>query len=343
MKKLLLRYFNKKSVTLKCHQELTTRIDEGFQLKQQQSDTTKPSCCIDFLHKLPVELSCVVLSFCDEKTILECTHVSKYWYLLCKDNHVWRALYLHHHGMVYPPSYAAINYKQLYQRKLELVRRWRKGDNVHMQTVLGHADSIYCVQFDSEKIVTGSRDRTIKFWYGGYCFKTLKGHHASVLCLQYDDEILVSGSSDHTLLVWSMKTFQVVHCLRGHQSGVLDVCFDKVKIVSCSKDATIRVWQRETGALLQTLMGHRGPVNAIQFHENRLVSASGDTLIKLWDMETGHCLRDFAGHTHGLACIRFDGKKIVSGSNDKKIKVWNAGKNTCLVPSYIITLFFRYG
>lgn len=279
----------------------------------------------DFLHDLPIELAYLILSYCDEKTIFESTLVSKRWYLLCKDNHLWFQLYQQHHGIVYPSSNNIIDYKHLYERKTQLLSRWKHGHQ-QMQTIMGHSDSIYCVQFDTNRIITGSRDRTIKFWNiaSQHCYKTLKGHQASVLCLQYDDNILVSGSSDHTLLVWSMRTFQPIHCLRAHTSGVLDVCFNQTTIASCSKDATIRIWSR-SGQLLQTLIGHRGPVNAIQFKNNRLVSASGDTVIKLWDMETGQCLRDFVGHAHGLACIRFDGKRIVSGSNDNKIKVWNAG------------------
>lgn len=320
----LLRYFSNKKNNNKCVM-IDSRIDEGFQQQQSSIDVYS----IDFLLELPVEIACVVLGYCDEKTILECTIVSRYWHALCKDNHLWRDLYVQHHGTVYYNG-DEINYKHLYQRKLELVRRWRHGNNVRMQTILGHADSIYCVQFDHDRIITGSRDKTIKFWRDGYCYKTLKGHERSVLCLQYDSNWLVSGSSDNTVLVWSMKTYQIVHCLRGHQAGVLDVCFDTEKIVSCSKDATIRVWDPERGVLVQTLIGHRGPVNAIQFRGNRLVSASGDTLIKLWDLETGQCLRDFVGHSHGLACVRFDGKRIVSGSNDKKIKVWNAGKKGVL-------------
>lgn len=279
----------------------------------------------DFLHDLPIELAYLILSYCDEKTIFESTLVSRRWYLLCKDNYLWFQLYQQHHGIVYPSSNDTIDYKHLYERKTQLLSRWKHGHQ-QMQTIMGHSDSIYCVQFDTNKIITGSRDRTIKFWNiaSQHCYKTLKGHQASVLCLQYDNNILVSGSSDHTLLVWSMRTFQPIHCLRAHTSGVLDVCFDQTTIASCSKDATIRIWSR-SGQLLQTLIGHRGPVNAIQFKNNRLVSASGDTVIKLWDMETGQCLRDFVGHAHGLACIRFDGKRIVSGSNDNKIKVWNAG------------------
>ncbi|CAG8473838.1 10375_t:CDS:2, partial [Racocetra fulgida] len=195
----------------------------------------------------------------------------------------------------------------------------------------GHSDSVYCIQFDEHKIVTGSRDKTIKFWdiKTGECFQTLYGHELSVLCLQYNDKIMVSGSSDKTIIIWDMQrvgmpkgnnsVIQLRH-LTGHSAGVLDICFDDFYIVSCSKDSTC----------LRTLTGHRGPVNAVQLHGNRIISASGDALIKLWNLESGEFLKDFIGHTRGLACVQFDGKWVVSGSNDKTIKIWDVETAQCV-------------
>lgn len=297
-----------------------------------------PLGSVDFLSKLPIEIADIILSHCDASTLLTISLVCKTWRTLSLDNLLWRRLYMSHPHWVVKPSRLSpseetktttttnmIDYRSLYQRRTQLEQRW-KAENKQDRIVLGHADSIYCVQFDSEKLVTGSRDRTIKCWdMQGRCLRTLTGHYASVLCLQYDDTLMVSGSSDHTVIMWNMQTYEIVRRLRGHASGVLDVGFDDRIIASCSKDATIRIWKRQDGSPLRTLSGHRGPVNAIQFCGSRLVSASGDAVIKLWDLETGQCIRDFVGHSRGLACIRFDGRRIVSGSNDNKIKVWDAG------------------
>ncbi|CDH53445.1 wd40 repeat-like protein [Lichtheimia corymbifera JMRC:FSU:9682] len=326
-------------------------IDEGFHQSQQklfsstvsqeEEEKSGDAYKYDILDRLPVELSQCILRHCDFETILVLSLVSRRWHFLCLDRILWRNLYIHHPRWPSAQKYrrkreqheddTTIDYRQLYRERFLLDRRWSSGDK-RMSVIEGHADSIYCVQFDSSKIVTGSRDRSIKCWdHQGRCLRTMTGHYASVLCLQYDDDIMVSGSSDHTILVWDMRTFQVIRRLRGHASGVLDVCFDDKIIASCSKDATVRLWSREDGRLIRILHGHRGPVNAIQFRNNRLVSASGDAIIKLWDMQTGQCLRDFAGHTRGLACIRFDGHRIVSGSNDNKIKVWNAETGECIL------------
>lgn len=294
---------------------------------------------IDLLSRMPIEILRSIIQCCDYKTVLTLSLVSWHWYHLSVDNAIWRQLYLGHPEWIpqqqttmssssspwkrHDPS---VDYRHVYNQRFQLERRWVTGDK-RMLTILGHADSIYCVQFDAQKIVTGSRDHTIKCWdMQGRCVRTMVGHTASVLCLQYDTHCMVSGSSDHSVLVWDMHTFRPIQRLLGHTSGVLDVALDDSIIASCSKDTTIRLWSRQESRHLRTLLGHRGPVNAIQFRGSRLVSASGDAVIKLWDMNTGQCLRDFVGHTRGLACIRFDGKRIVSGSNDFKIKVWDAGK-----------------
>ncbi len=79
----------------------------------------------------------------------------------------------------------------------------------------GHQDSVYCIRQDdgvgtgtAGKIVSGSRDRTIRVWdvETGACKHILKGHTASVLSLQYDDQILVSVSSDGQVFVWDFAS-----------------------------------------------------------------------------------------------------------------------------------------
>ncbi|KAH7106847.1 WD40 repeat-like protein [Auriculariales sp. MPI-PUGE-AT-0066] len=230
------------------------------------------------------------------------------------------------------PRTLAMDWMSLYKARLNLQRNWQSGQP-QVGKISGHDDSVYCIEFDQDKIVTGSRDRTIKVW-SLRTFRlrqTLVGHEGSVLCLKFERSgFMVSGSSDRKIIVWDLNRGTRTTTLTGHSGGVLDIRIDKNWIVSCSKDAQIRVWSRRTLELHCTLHGHDGPVNAVGLQNGRIVSASGDGNMILWDIAKQARIRTFAGHERGLACIEFHGDIIVSGANDAMIKVWSAVTGECL-------------
>ena len=141
-------------------------------------------------------------------------------------------------------------WRQLYQTRYALDARW--AGSVPQPTYLsGHADSVYCLEFDSKRIISGSRDQTIKVWdiQTGRCLGTFRGHYGSVLCLKFEKDwdikgggkkgFMVSGSSDRRACVWDIWIGEggEVHAevravLRGHLDGVLDLRVDEQWIVS---------------------------------------------------------------------------------------------------------------
>lgn len=309
---------------------------------------------IDPVTYLPAEISAHILSYLDHRTLANCESVARHWRVAATNPHVWRLVFWNEHGPW--QSKPGKDWKTMFIANKRLQERWQKAD-MSYKYMNGHTDSVYCVQFDDKKVITGSRDRTIRVWdmKTAECIKVLSSnpdynpqnenldsavgtplqdfHTASVLCLQFDDQILVTGSSDSTCIVWSLPDYTPVGRLAFHTAGVLDVCFDDMHIVSCSKDTTVCIWDRNTRRLVRQLSGHRGPVNAVAIRGNQIVSASGDALVKLWDVETGECLREFRGHMRGLACVQFseDARTIVSGGNDQVIRVWDAQTTECLM------------
>lgn len=191
-----------------------------------------------------------------------------------------------------------INWKRLYRNRNLIDRRWQEGkckmrpfppNNAHdiiLTEDAQHNSGIYCLQFDSNILLTGSRDQNLKMWdiKTGRLLHKLEGHTGSVLCLQFDQRFLISGSSDGSLIVWDIHTGKKIKTLLGHGESVLNVKFIDNTVVSCSKDRTVRTWDLEKGAPLLTFRGHRAAVNAVQFKGDRIVSASGDRTIKIWDM-----------------------------------------------------------
>ena len=66
---------------------------------------------------------------------------------------------------------------------------------------------ITCLQWDENKIVTGSADKYIRVHdiISGKCINTLKGHRDIVTGVQYDSQKLLSSSLDRTVRTWDFS------------------------------------------------------------------------------------------------------------------------------------------
>ncbi|KAM7190869.1 F-box/WD repeat-containing protein 1A [Naviculisporaceae sp. PSN 640] len=262
-----------------------------------------------------------------------------------------------------------INWNYLYTMRRRLESNWELGKFTNFQfphpdhPEEGHGECIYTLQYNSDYLVSGSRDKTIKIWdmHTRRCIRTLAGHTGSVLCLQFDsdpeEDIIVSGSSDTNVIIWRFSTGEVLKKLEtAHQESVLNVKFDNRILVTSSKDKTIKVFNRRTlrygdvgypdvepvslyggqissnpddypslkpWSQIACLEGHGAAVNTVQIHDNEIVSASGDRHIKIWDWVNKACIRTIVGHMKGIACVLYDGRRIVSGSSDSYVKVFD--------------------
>jgi len=157
-----------------------------------------------------------------------------------------------------------IHYPTLYRSRLELQRTLLApaptGSPTQAQ-LRAHVDSVYCVHLASPWVITGSRDKSIRFWRldnldldGGMTAMTgqtnlvkttERAHEGSVLSVRFEMDqnesggILVTGSSDVTAGVWRVDFPSNAHgdirverigTLKGHTGGVLDVALGRTRI-----------------------------------------------------------------------------------------------------------------
>ncbi|KAH8112387.1 WD40 repeat-like protein [Phellopilus nigrolimitatus] len=219
----------------------------------------------------------------------------------------------------------ALDWQRLYRTRAELDRRWTHAEP-RTTRIIGHEDSVYCLEFDARRLVTGSRDRTIKVWdlETGRLRATLRGHAGSVLCLKFDkaamaradagedgdtfmdgcesDGIMVSGSSDCTVLVWDLRKLWRVS---GH---------------GCANAAPITAGPE---LVKRVLRGHTGGVLDLRLDSQWIVSCSKDGLIRVWDRRTLTLAQTLAGHEGPVNAVGLQGGLVVSASGDGKMMLWD--------------------
>ncbi|KAJ3177245.1 SCF ubiquitin ligase complex subunit cdc4 [Gaertneriomyces sp. JEL0708] len=240
-----------------------------------------------------------------------------------------------------PPSL----HKKLYRRHYMIRQNWFKGRYKRV-TFPGHSFNVVtCLQFDCDKIVSGSDDQTIHIYdtATGNLLKRLQGHEGGVWALQYWKHVLVSGSTDRTVRVWDMDTGECTHLFEGHTSTVRCLVIiipsrnpetgrmepDVPLIVTGSRDATLRVWRLPNPKrdppyhagtqspmsdppqypinpyFRHVLAGHTNSVRAIAGFGNTLVSGSYDTTVRIWDLPTGTCTHVCRGHAEKVYSVGY--------------------------------------
>ncbi|KIJ06742.1 hypothetical protein PAXINDRAFT_20059 [Paxillus involutus ATCC 200175] len=177
--------------------------------------------------------------------------------------------------------------------------------------------------------------------------QVFEGHKNWVNCVCFypDESKLVSGSRDGTLRIWDRKT-GAVKVLKGHTDMVwdIDVSRDGKMVVSASNDETLRIWNGESGEseTMDILKGHRDWVRSVEFSRDstRVVSGSRDCTVREWSVETGElAFEPFRCHSE-VYCVHYSpsGDRIAAGADN--IQIWNTktGKGTYIRNSFVTSL-----
>ncbi|KAK9478646.1 WD40-repeat-containing domain protein [Lipomyces japonicus] len=261
-------------------------------------------------------------------------------------------------------------YKAIYRRHYLINQNWMSPRSTPKHLSFpGHGRNVVtCLQFDSDKIITGSDDLCINVYdtQDGNLRCRLDGHEGGVWALQYEENTLVSGSTDRTVRVWDIEKGECTHIFYGHTSTVrcLEILMPvqvgttsdgkpimepkEPLIVTGSRDSTLRVWKlpnkndekylpsqpgEDDGPFfLRMLEGHTQSVRAISGHGDTLVSGSYDTFVRVWKISTGECVHRLAGHGAKVYSVVIDPKRqrCISGSMDWLVKVWSLETGSCL-------------
>ncbi|KAG7285808.1 hypothetical protein NEMBOFW57_008102 [Staphylotrichum longicolle] len=263
-------------------------------------------------------------------------------------------------------------FKSLYRRHYMIRKSWMNGKVKpgHVAFAAHPRHVITCLQFDDDKIITGSDDTLIHVYdtKTGKLRTKLEGHEGGVWALQYEGNTLVSGSTDRSVRVWDIQKGICTQTFYGHTSTVrcLQIVMPadtgkvqdgrpvmmppKPLIITGSRDSQLRVWRLpeagsrryiQTGPpanddqcpyFIRILAGHGHSVRAISAHGDTLVSGSYDSTVRVWRISTGEQLHVMHGHVQKVYSVVLDHKRnqCISGSMDSLVKVWDLNTGTCL-------------
>ncbi|KAI9796048.1 MAG: hypothetical protein M1825_000879 [Sarcosagium campestre] len=256
-------------------------------------------------------------------------------------------------------------YKSMYRRHHAIRNSWMQTDTQprHIAFRAHTRHVVTCLQFDTDKILTGSDDTNINVYdtKTGALRARLEGHEGGVWALQYEGNVLVSGSTDRSVRVWDIERGICTQAFQGHTSTVrclqilmpaevgrtaegTAIMYPKQPlIITGSRDSTLRVWRLpqagdaeffQTGPtandsdcpyFVRALTGHQHSVRAIAAHGDTLVSGSYDFTVRVWKISTGETVHRLQGHTQKVYSVVLDHKRkrCISGSMDFLVKVWS--------------------
>ncbi|KAI8957365.1 WD40 repeat-like protein [Daldinia sp. FL1419] len=263
-------------------------------------------------------------------------------------------------------------FKSLYRRHYMIRKSWTSGKvkPSHVAFAAHPRHVITCLQFDEDKIITGSDDMLIHVYdtKTGKLRRRLEGHEGGVWALQYEGNALVSGSTDRSVRVWDIEKGLCTQIFYGHTSTVrcLQILMPtdtgkvengqsvmmppKPLIITGSRDSQLRVWRLpESGSkryiqtgppandadcpyFIRTLQGHTHSVRAIAAHADTLVSGSYDSTVRVWRISTGETVHVLQGHSQKVYSVVLDvaRNRCISGSMDSFVKIWDLETGSCL-------------
>ena len=220
----------------------------------------------------------------------------------------------------------------------------------------GHAIWTLAVHPDGQSVVTGSADKSVKFWRFDVIEEEVPGTRRTIqrlklaqtrqlklsddilsLAFSPDSRLLAVSTLDNTVKVFFVDSLKLFLTLYGHKLPVLDMSIstDSKLIATCSADKNIRIWGLDFGDCHKAFFAHEDSIMAVNFISHPveqdekyiLFSASKDGVVKTWDAQKFEQIQRLDGHKGEIwaMAISRTGELCVTASHDKSVRLWEIG------------------
>lgn len=224
-----------------------------------------------------------------------------------------------------------------------------------LDSVEAHEGAIWALQVhpDGRSVVSGSADKSAKFWDFKIVQEQVLGTRRTtpklklvqsralkvsddILSLRFspDSKLLAVSLLDSTVKVFFVDSLKLYLNLYGHKLPVLsmDISYDSKLIVTSSADKNIRIWGLDFGDCHKALFGHQDSILQVAFvphnsdgNGHHFFSSGKDRTIRYWDGDKFEQIQRLDGH-HGEVwsiAMSHSGNFLVTASHDKTIRIWD--------------------
>lgn len=185
-----------------------------------------------------------------------------------------------------------------------------------------------------DKIVTGSRDRTVRIWDARTynCIKVLgvpsRNHpiHPPALTGKKGRRPFHTVTSQQFTVGPSENRPDIYHL-----GSILCLQYDDELMVTGSSDFACIMWDiRDNWKPVRRVKHHTAGVLDVCFDTKYVLSCSKDTSVCLWDRKTGELIYRLLGHRGPVNAVQLRGNLAVSASGDGVAKLWNLVSGNCV-------------
>ena len=221
---------------------------------------------------------------------------------------------------------------------------WNIRDGSLVTSVLEHTDSVLCVRFDSKRLVSCSKDRTVRMYRfshspsGDLYLGTgtvLGTHRAAVNAVTLSGSVIVSASGDKSMRMWDAETGLLIRTLEAHHArGIAALDCAPPLLLSGSSDKHIRLYNVDTRRGWSTAPEFHDPATRGLGTETPVCMACGGAFEPGRVGAFGLAFRDNQSnrrasvaesetHTDLVRSVALGSEFVLSGSYDQSIKVWD--------------------
>ena len=210
-----------------------------------------------------------------------------------------------------------------------------------------HESAIWSLdlQPDDQGFVTGSADKTVKFWEFELISDKAHSEHskrlscAHVKTLKMTDDVMAVKFSpdqrylaiallDTTVKVFFADTLKFYLSLYGHKLPVLsiDISKDSSLILTGSADKNVKLWGLDFGDCHKSFFAHQDAVTSVKFvaATHHFFTTGKDHMVKQWDGDRFDHIMTLEGHQAEVSgcAVSANGTFMVSCSHDRSIRIW---------------------